>query len=359
MDGACTTMKKLNSIIQDFKGGITHKTTAIIAGFVSNLRTFKIDQNALTFLIFLGLSMFFWFLQALNKEYETELKFPVQYNNPPKGFILENELPEKILLQVTDEGFSILRYKLTNTFIPISLNIGNIMQRSQLHDGKGHSILLSRELKDGISRQLSSGTKLQSIFPDTIHFRYSKLLSKKVPVVSHLDILPAKQHIISGNIQLKPDSVTIYGPGSMIDTIKQMYTESEIFHDIQDTLIRNIGLNTYKQVEMDKSRVVVTIPVESFTEKILSIPVTGQSFPDSLQLRTFPGLVDVSFIVALSHYNDIHPEDIKVFIDYEDVKSKAKGTAKVNLQINQAWIQNVRLKQNELEYLVEYSKSEI
>lgn len=341
------TQRALSLYLSDSFGRIT-----------GNIQNFTVDRNSLTFLIFLGLSMFFWFLQALNKEYETELKFPIKYYNSPKGYILENELPDKIILHVKDEGFSILRYKLTNAFIPISLNIENIINRSPIKAEKSHSYIKSSEFVTSITSQLASGTNLVAISPDTLHIYYSKLLSKKVPVISRFNVSPAKQHIVSGNVIIKPDSVTIYGPRSAIDTIQQIFTDTENFDDIQDTLVRNISLQAYKGVEMDKGRVVVTIPVESFTEKKLSIPVTGNDFPDSLQIRTFPGLVEVSFIVGLSHYNDIQPEDIKVFIDYKDVKSNGKGTAKVHLQINQMYIQNARLSQSELEYLVEYNKTD-
>lgn len=337
---------------------VSDRLSNYLGQFIAKIQNFRIDRNSLTFLIFLGLSMFFWFLQALNKEYETELKFPVKYSNAPKAYILENELPAKITLQIKDEGFSILRYKLTNSFIPLSLNITHILERSPLKGIKGHSFIKSDELANSIINQLASGTNLKSISPDTIHFHYSELLSKKVPVFAKFNVLPAKQHIVSGTVSINPDSVTIYGPESTIDTIQQIYTETENFLNIQDTLVRNIGLQNYNSVDMDHGRVVVTIPVESFTEKKMKIPVTGNAFPDSLQIRTFPGLVEVSFIVGLSHYNDIHPDDIKVFIDYTDVKKDARGTAKVHLQINQMYIQNARLSQDELEYLVEYSKKD-
>lgn len=336
---------------------LSHYLSNFFGRIIGSFQNITIDRNSLTFLIFLGLSMFFWFLQALNKEYETELKFPIKYYNSPKGYILENELPDKMLLHIKDEGFSILRYKLTNAFIPISLNIEHILNRTPLKSENGHSFIKSEELNNIITNQLASGTNLTSISPDTIHFYYSELLSKKVAVVSKFNVYPAKQHIVSGDIIIKPDSITIYGPGSSIDTIQHIYTDTENFENIQDTLVRNIALQTYENVEMDKSRVVITIPVESFTEKKLKIPVTGNAFPDSLQLRTFPGLVEVSFIVGLSHYNDIQPEDIKVFIDYTDIKNNAKGTAKIHLQINKMYIQNARLSQDELEYLVEYNKT--
>ncbi len=323
------------------------------------IETLKIDRNALIFLAFLGLSMFFWFLKALNKEYETELNYPVKYGGVPKGYIVEDDLPDRLKIGVSDIGFNLLRYKVTSSFIPISFNIENRIKMRENHVNEGHAYIPSSLLYDRIQKQLSSTTELVDIKPDSIHIFYSRMLSKKVPVVPHLNIETEKQHFVSGKIGVKPDSITVFGPKNIIDTLACIYTENEKFNRVSDTLVRNISLENIKALDFDKRRVVVTIPVEPFTEKTLSVPVVGKDFPDSLRLRTFPGFVDVSVFVGISKYNSIRPEDIDAFVLYNEVRSTASGTAHINIQVKSPDISNPRLGKSQLEYLVEYNQSEL
>ncbi len=334
---------------------LTKKFSGRYSSLLNYIQNFNFDRNSLIFIGFLALSTFFWFLQALSKEYETDLKYPVKYTGIPKGYIIQDSnLPNKLTLKVEDVGFSLLRYKLTGTFIPASFNIGNRINLNYNHVGEGHAFIPSTQLYDHIEKQLSSTTNLISIKPDSIHIYYSKLLEKKVPVIPNIKVNPAKQHLVSGNIQVKPDSIMVYGPQHQIDTLQGIYTDMVKFDQIKDTIVRNISLHNIKGIDLDKRRVVLTVPVEPFTEKNLTVPVTGINFPDSLRLRTFPGLVDVSFFVGISKYNFIQSEDFEAFVDYNDLKGSAKGTAKVYLKVKTPYINNGRLGKDELEYLVEY-----
>lgn len=338
---------------------VTGAMNANFNSFVLQIKKILIDRNALIFIAFLALSTLFWFLKALSKPYETELKYPVKYSNFPKEYMIENTLPDKLMITVHDRGFALLRYKLTSSFIPLGLNIENLILQKNNSKQSGYAFIEPTLLLNRIRKQLSSGTELLAISPDTVYIHYSKLRTKKVPVVSNVNITPEKQYIVSGRIIIKPDSVTIFGPRNIIDTMSMVLTENDAFKNIDDTLTRNIALQNYPSVEMDKHRVLITVPIEPFTEKRMMVPVIGRSFPDTLRLRTFPGMVEVAFFVGLSKYNEIQPEDVKVYIDYNAIKNNPRGTAHLELLVNKAVINNPRLKTGDLEYLLEYINSDL
>lgn len=320
-----------------------------------NIREIKIERNVWIFLLFFGLSTFFWFLKALNDDYETTLKYPVKYTNIPDKIIIENELPNVLLIKVRDKGFALLRYKSYSSFMFLTnnINLKNVIKNMNSQNNRYKVVLNSNTLKTRISKQLYDGTKLLEIYPDTIPIIYSMDMEKKVPVFANITVNPEKQYMVSGTIVAKPDSITIYGPSSKLDTTRFVLTSSETYNKVTDTLTRNIALEKPEGIRLSHRRVVLTIPVEPFTEKTMQIPVFGSNFPDSLRLRTFPGKVEVSFLVGLSQYSNVIAKDILVELPYTKIQNHSLGKAPIHISKHIKTIKNPKIKTDSVEYLIE------
>ena len=96
----------------------------------------------------------------------------------------------------------------------------------------------SSELAKRISAQLNQTTKIQTFKPDTIEFIYTQGKGRKVPVKLQGEVKPERQYYISG-ITYSPDSVTVYAPKSVLDTLTAAYTEPLNEEGISDTLRTN------------------------------------------------------------------------------------------------------------------------
>jgi YbbR domain-containing protein len=75
---------------------------------------------------------------------------------------------------------------------------------------------------------------------------------------------------------------------------------------IDETLKTNVNLQrvTEGNLSVYPRSIQVNIPVEEFTEKVLEIPVKLISNNEGLNVKIFPEKVKVTFIVALSKYED-------------------------------------------------------
>ena len=67
-------------------------------------------QEVFTFMIFLLLSLGFWYLQTLQDEYEIEIVIPVKYKNVPTGKVLTGDNPQEIIARVRDRGTVLINY---------------------------------------------------------------------------------------------------------------------------------------------------------------------------------------------------------------------------------------------------------
>lgn len=331
------------------------KQIGLLVRIPEKAKNFKLERNALIFLLFFALSTLFWFLKALNDDYETILKYPVKYTNIPDEVILENELPDELEIKVRDKGFSLVQYKLSSStfYLKGEINLNNIISLNKAKSSQQRVVLNANGLQKRIKRQLNVGTELLAVYPDTIPIIYSMDMEKKVAIIANVEIYPHKQCMISGKITTTPDSISIYGPASKLDTISAVYTTFADYEKVSDTLVRNIAIEKPKGIRLSRRRVVLTVPVEPFTEKTLQVPVVGLNFPDSLRLRTFPGKVEVSFFVGLSQYANIIAEDLRVEVPYNKIVNHSIGKAPIGFGNHNNLIKNPRLNTDSVEYLIE------
>lgn len=324
----------------------SNEIESIFKRFIQNL---KLNKNLPIFLIFLFISTIFWLLKSLNKEYETRLQIPIRYINIPKAKILLNELPENLELEIRGEGFSVLRYVTTNPFFPITIDIEKQIAKQK----RNNFTVLSSTWQKQITSQLNSGTHLLEIFPDTIAFHFSNLAEKKVPVKAALKLSLGAQRILCGAITVKPDSIMVHGSKSIIDTLQYISTNTLIFNNVSDSIKRNITIPEIKGITFSQKRVLLSIPVEPFTEKTLEISVTAINIPDSIFVRSFPGKVTVKCFVGLSQYNNVGEEDFTATIDYSKIKQTAHGQVQINAKSSAPYIKDLKIKPQLVDYLIE------
>lgn len=323
---------------------------------MSFIKSLKIHKDFHIFFAFLLLATFFWFLKALKEDYEYTLPYPVAYEKIPDNIILEAQEPTSIELKIKDTGFQLLRYATSRMLVELDFDIKKSLEQPRRKFNANHSFILCSDYEAKLQKNLATTTTILSIKPDTLHIFYSHQVSKRVPVKLNGIVEPAQQCILSGEIRLIPDSVDIYGPERMLDTIACIYTQKQVFVKLKDTLVRNISLKSRDEITISRKRVNVEVPVEMFTEKSIEVPVKGINFPDSLLLRTFPGIVNVSFFVGISHFQEVNAKFFEVSVDYNLINSKVGGNVPITVNTTHQFITNLRVLPDNVVYLVELNK---
>ena len=65
--------------------------------------------------------------EHFDKDYLTEITYPVKYTNFPAGKYPVAELPTQIQLTVKAKGFALLGHSIRTSFLPITFNVGSIV----------------------------------------------------------------------------------------------------------------------------------------------------------------------------------------------------------------------------------------
>lgn len=141
--------------------------------------------------------------------------------------------------------------------------------------------------------------------PSTIDLRFERRRSTRVPVAAAVDPVPAAGFAVVQPVRVEPESVTVRGPASWIETLSQLPTRSVRLEELTNTVVRDIPLDLPSGVngtEADPPTVLVTIELDSLVVRELRVPVrvTGEAAdrarvdPDSatVSLRGVAAAVD-------------------------------------------------------------------
>ncbi len=297
------TMKRFKDNIPNW----TQKAKKVLASAKQN-------RDLLVFLLFFVLATGLWFINALRKEYTTTISYPVKYVEFPNDYILLGKPQSKIQIQIRSLGFSILPYHMGKLLEPHLLNVSSF-RRIKTEKRYG-AYLPTREIFNSFAGTFPKDIKLVSISPDTLFIFFEKKERKKVPIKFNSQLKFKPQYYQSGKIKLKPDSVEVSGPSSLIDSITFVNTEFKTYEALSDSLGRNMSLERIGNIEFTPSRVVVSIPIEPFTEKSMRIPIKHLNIPDTLTLKTFPDDINLTFTVAASRFNTVKAQDFSVAVDF-------------------------------------------
>ncbi len=323
---------------------------------VSKKTRFLIDKRVFIFMFFLVLSTIFWFLLALSKPCTTYIEYPIKYTNPPKNKTLVGDAAIILRVQVTSLGFNILRYNLLE-HLPLTIDIQSMKLKPQ-NKAVSSIKILSNFAKERLQKVLGNEFEIIKIEPDTICFQFEPVKYRKMKVQLNLNYSFENQYMLAGKVSFSPDSVTVQGPPSLIDTLSCINTRWLTVDNLNETKHTFVEFSNINYVKFVKVKgVKVTIPVEKYTEGTMSVPIEIIGCPRNKKLIPFPSEVKVSYLVGLERYNSIKASDFKAIVYYNEVKEDDKNAKLKVTMIQQPVNVNVtRFYPSNVEYIIENSK---
>lgn len=271
-----------------------------------------------------------WLFMALNNKYVYTAKTVLKYNNIPLKRAFHPLQSDTVDLQVEGTGWQLLFARLRVKPQSIAISLEKLSSRN--------FILFSEQLYQ-VNRQLETSQKIISVKPDTLYFDFSEKKVKRVPVKLISDLSYIKQYDISAPIEISPDYVTISGPEEELARIKEWKTDSIKLKEVQYTTKSVVAMtqSKLKNVSIFPTTVEVKIPVDEFTEKVVEVPLKIINNSAYYSIKLYPKKVKVTFMVALSKYNQVNEEFIEAVVDMDEWK---------NLNHNKLRVKIIRFPQN-------------
>ncbi len=169
--------------------------------------TSKTDIKA----IFISLlaAIIFWIMNALNKDgYSQKMSFPLKFSYNDSLYIPTQPLPEKISVNVSGNGWNLLRKAFALDITPVKYSVEKPLKTKYLNTGS---------LTDSLSEYIKD-VKVNYVVADRFDLEFDRKVSKQFTVKVDSVSIPLKEHyVISSLINVNPRTVTLEGPESVLE----------------------------------------------------------------------------------------------------------------------------------------------
>ncbi len=314
----------------------------------------RLNKKFLIFFFFLLLSTTIWFLNALDKNYITEIAYPVNYYNFPSNRTETTDLPSYFTLRVEASGYFFLKQKIGRALYPITINISKYLPEIYLTDTSNFLIRTSLFL-GAIENQLPEQVKIIEINPESINFTFSKKSSKIINVLPKIKYKIKRQYI-DKNITVIPSKIIVSGPINILDTLSYIPIVQSNVIDVSGSISQEFLLQPIKNLAYSTNKVLVSINVEKYTESTIDVPVILINNPDTIAIQLIPNKVKLKYCVGLSNFNHIIPAQFMVIADYKDINKNITNKLNITIKEYPAYTFNIKSNPQTVDYIFKNNK---
>ncbi len=262
------------------------------------------------------LALLLWIAVTTDKVYTTRVEVPFTISRLAAGKVLVNEIPDKIVLEVSGKGralFGLSFYKRT-----IKLELPEINRTT--------TIYMSNYLKRlTIGREL--GVKVVDVIsPKKLDLVIDDYAEAKRPVKFVGRIKPLAGYILQ-KIEISPDSVQISGPKKLIRRTKYVYTDSLIRKDVKYPFKTMVRLHAPKKkvISLEPDAVTIYFKIEQIVERSLyNIPIQFIGIPPQYLANATPPNISIRVKGAESLISNLDPAQITVYFNYQNQYQEGK-----------------------------------
>ncbi len=313
----------------------------------------SLNRRFTTYIICCLFALSFWLLLALSRNYESRVQFEIDYQNLPADKALLVTLPHSFNITLNGKGFDLAGLQFGRPKLPVQINIesNSIIRHS---DGSMEYRLPSKSLIPDFNKIIGSDLEIVAIDPDTLHLSFTDIQLKRVPVHPELKISFSKPYDMKGDYKIFPDSLTVSGPQSQVDLIKEIKTEPVEISNLDRPLSKILDIEKIKtsNVSYSADKIYLTVQVEEYTESSMTIPLQVQGVRPELQVRVLPEHVTVSYRVSLPDFSRVTPEMFTALADFSEFEPGVTNKIRVQLTKIPYFVKSVSVSPSMVSYIL-------
>jgi len=299
--------------LQDF---ITNRfkvffTSTEAEGEESDENNFFAREKVIVFSVSFVLALSLWFVVNMNREFNITVQVPVELTNLPDNLALRSDVPENVSVNVSGEGWNLISLY-TN---PPKVSV----------DAESRQINLFEQVRN-MSGSFSE-LNVSQVDPIMLTIETEEKATKRVPIVSQINLNLQSRYGLIGEPEISPDSVTITGAESRLQELSQWETEEVTFEEVSRSMERVINLRAPTNgVILSTNEVNYQIDVAEFTEDEVRVPVRTRNLPSGEAVSFNPSSITIRYDVPIHQYTDVQGiRPYAVYVDYADLQADDTG----------------------------------
>lgn len=270
----------------------------------------KKQRERSQFLICVMIAFVLWTFTKLSYTYKSSMVFNIEYLLDT-GLTFTERPPKQLTVDVNGSGWDIIQYLLLGKKKSINLDL----------KGKDNLNISSSLLNNKVMKMVPD-VSIINIDPSSIEVHIEPMATKNVTIKPQVEYKLARLHHLKNNIKCTPSKVKITGPASLLSNISVCETQ---LISIEEPLSSTTSYKTKllnpdpSNLDLSNYSVETSIEVEAMTEKSLDVDI--EIIPESLSGKVIliPGKANLNFLIGLSQYDAVGPEDFKIQVDFSEI----------------------------------------
>lgn len=306
----------------------------------------SLNRNFWAFLFFLVLSAGFWLFLTLDEDYDVDIDIPVSLVNVPSNVVITTPPPPTIKITLHDRGAALLRYKYSDPLDTIRLDFDDYNKLS------GHVSLLTANIARNVTGMFSGNTRVVGFKPDTVEYYYNFGDYVKVPIRINGNITADSLYSLS-DTTITPRYAKVYASREILDTLTAVYTRTVRVEKLnrKESLVAKITPIRGAKIVPDKVK--LSFDADLMTENTVRVPIEHINFPADKTLKTFPGIVSVTFNVGMKHYREVTADKFAIVVTYDNAMQSRNNRLRITLKDKPAGVSHIRIIPEEVDFLIE------
>lgn len=305
------------------------------------------------FVLCLLCSAVFWLFTKLSQENESEFRQYLIIQEFPEGKTGVNQSDSLVSYTLETTGLRLIteRYFSPKDTLYIEADQLPAVQ----HNDHAAHFVTAEELENRLREKYGDWAHVGQVFPDTIHVQVVPAITKKLPISVNKEISYEKRFGPYGDLAITPDSVSITGPKTILDTMEVIRTAFWQQDDIRSSVRKTLELEIPSRlIQAGQKQIRLHLPVEEFTEASISLPITIDCpLPlEDGQLRLFPANVEVVYLVALRDYRVVNENMFEVSVTCPQAELASTDRLHVRLDSYPAFVEVLSIRPSSVDYVI-------
>ena len=284
------------------------------------------DWVALLLALLLAFSI--WLIHNLSLRYNDYLKVSVSAQCNIEGHSDHSINRCEVVARCRTTGYNVIRLDIKGVRRPKKINFQSSVMK---HKEGDIFYVTSSDLLEYSHLIYGDDVSVEYFVSDTLFFRFPKIDHKRVPVHPVHSISYSPQYMSVGELNVQPDSVTIYGEPYRLDNIDVVYTQpikrSALTADIQGV----VALEKIRDVRFSVSEAHYSLDVTRFVEIPVKVQVDVVNLPEDKEVILLPSTIDVALKCSFPLTGN--PEkSIRLYVDYNDFLKSLTGKCPVRME---------------------------
>ncbi len=267
----------------------------------------------------------FWFFSALNKEYDASVKYPVEWVFDKERFIVVEEMPENIQINVSGLGWNLLRANSGFGLQPLSL---------KLTDPATNHSLPGNYFANQVAEALDE-LQLNYIIEDSLLFNIDYRITQSFPIyIDSLSIDLDEGYRIISPISFDTELVEIEGPRKILAEMpKDTFWVQVIETNIDDYFDNEVPIQVeYPDLMKVKPQTVnVVFDVAKFINQEVELPIQYTNTEGLKNIFVKDSLITVHYLIQEDFKDSLFRDSLIVIADFNSI-NKADSTLALLLQ---------------------------